>query len=227
MKRKILVVEDEQKIMELVRIYLERDGHEVLEANTGVKALSIFEKTQPELIILDLMLPELDGIEVCKEIRRHSNVPIIMLTARSEEIDRLIGLEVGADDYVTKPFSPRELAARVKAVLRRTSRPEANTEEIRVGDLHIDRTKHSVYRGKVKIELTPIEFSLLWVFASSPEQVFSRLQLIELTQGYTFEGYERTIDAHIKNLRYKLERAPGKSQLIKTIYGVGYKLEAK
>lgn len=226
MKRKILVVDDEKKIVELVRLYLEKDGYEVLSAFDGKQAIEVFSKKQPDLIILDLMLPEINGIEVCKEIRKHSNIPIIMLTAKTEEIDRLLGLEIGADDYVTKPFSPRELAARVRAVLRRVSRQTSEAEEIEIGELIINRTKHTVLSWDKKVELTPIEFNLLWIFAANPEQVFSRLQLIELTQGYAFEGYERTIDAHIKNLRQKIEKNPKEPALIKTVYGVGYKLEA-
>lgn len=225
MKSKILIVEDEKKIIELVRLYLEQDGYEVIEALDGRDGIDKFLSKTPDLVILDLMLPEMDGIEVCKEIRKISNTPIIILTAKTEEIDKVIGLEVGADDYVAKPFSPRELVARVKAVLRRAAPALIMTDEIAFSDLTINKVKHTVMRGEKKIELTPIEFNLLWIFASNPEQVFSRLQLIELTQGYAFEGYERTIDAHIKNLRQKIEKKPKEPELIKTVYGVGYKLE--
>jgi two-component system alkaline phosphatase synthesis response regulator PhoP len=221
---KILVADDEIKIVKTVRAYLEKAGFIVITANDGKTALAAFRHEQPGLVVLDLGLPEMDGLDVTRAIRRDSDVPIIMLTARVEEADRLIGLELGADDYVVKPFSPRELVARVRAVLRRVKgQKEASPDPVIVGDLVIDPVRRSVRKGEHWIEVTTTEFDLLWVLADSPGRVFSRLQLLDKVQGYAYEGYERTIDVHIKNLRRKIERSPQKPEYILTVYGVGYK----
>lgn len=226
MSTKVLVVDDEKKIVDLVKLYLEKEGFEVVSAIDGEEALSGFKAEQPDLIILDLLLPKISGIDLCRLIRQESRVPIIMLTAKSEEVDKLVGLELGADDYVTKPFSPRELVARVRAVLRRSAAAgEVEEEIIRLGDITIDSKRHYVRRKDKSIELTPSEFKLLWVMAGRPGQVFTRAQLIESTQGYSFEGYERTVDAHIKNLRQKIEEDPRNPSVIRTVFGVGYKVE--
>lgn len=223
--KKILVVDDEAQITELITSYLEREGYQVATAADGEEALEVYRKEQPDLILLDLMLPKLNGYEVCREIRAESRVPIIMLTARDEEPDKIVGLELGADDYITKPFSPREVVARVRAVLRRAEVGEPETKVIRVGDIEIDQTRHEVKKKGETIELTPTEFKLLATLADSPRRVFTRLQLVEEVQGYSFEGYERTIDAHIKNLRQKIEDDPKNPVMIGTVYGVGYRFE--
>ena len=178
----------------------------------------------PDIVILDLMLPQISGLEICRQIRMESNVPIIMLTARDEEADKLIGLEIGADDYVTKPFSPREVVTRAKVILRRSKNVSNADELIRVGNISIDIAKHIVSKGKFTIELTPTEFKILELLAANPNQVFTRLQIVEQVQGYAFDGYERTIDAHIKNLRRKLKDSQQESTYIQTVYGIGYKL---
>ena len=218
---RILVVEDESQIVDLLRSYLRRDGFEVDEAADGEAALAAAARLKPDLIILDLMLPKMDGREVCRRIRETANTPIIMLTARDEETDKLLGLELGADDYITKPFSPREVVARVRAVLRRGSRE--TVEVVRAGDLLIDLRAHEVSLGGRRVELTPTEFRLLETMAGHPNQVFTRMQLIDRVQGHAFEGYERTVDAHIKNLRGKVEPDPKTPRYIVTVYGVGYK----
>ena len=218
---RILVVEDESQIVDLLRSYLRRDGFEVDEAADGEVALAAAARLRPDLIILDLMLPKMDGREVCRRIRETANTPIIMLTARDEETDKLLGLELGADDYITKPFSPREVVARVRAVLRRGSRE--TVEVVRAGDLLIDLRAHEVSLGGRRVELTPTEFRLLETMAGHPNQVFTRMQLIDRVQGHAFEGYERTVDAHIKNLRGKVELDPKTPRYIVTVYGVGYK----
>lgn len=224
MTNKILVVDDEVKIVRTVRAYLEQAGFTVLTANDGQTALAIFRHDHPALVILDLGLPRLDGLDVTRAIRRESETPIIMLTARVDESDRLVGLELGADDYVVKPFSPKELVARVRAVLRRAGgQKEPTVVPIAAGDLTIDPARRSVRVGEQAIELTTTEFDLLWVLAESPGRVFTRLELLDRVQGDAYEGYERTIDVHIKNLRKKLEVVPQKPQYIQTVYGVGYK----
>ena len=217
----ILVVDDEPQIVELLRSYLERDGFTVKHAPDGEKALEVLRQTPPDLVLLDVMLPRLDGREVCKRIRADGTTPIIMLTARDEETDKLLGLELGADDYITKPFSPREVVARVRAVLRRGSRE--GTSVIHAGDLTIDLRGHEVTLAERQLDLTPTEFRLLETLASHPNQVFTRMQLIDRVQGHAFEGYERTVDAHIKNLRSKVEPDPRMPRYIVTVYGVGYK----
>jgi two-component system, OmpR family, alkaline phosphatase synthesis response regulator PhoP len=224
--RKVLVVDDEARLVEVLKAYLERDGYAVVTAADGRDALLKARRERPDLILLDLMLPEVDGIEVCRTVRKESDVPIIMLTARAEETDKLIGLELGADDYITKPFSPREVIARVRAVLRRTqSARESGDEVLSIGDLVIDRGRHDIRRNDVVVDLTPTEFALLWTLVSNRGRVLSRLQLMEKALGESYEGYERTIDAHIKNLRRKVETDPAHPRYVQTVFGVGYKCE--
>lgn len=221
---KILVVDDEPQIVDLLRSYLTREGFDVDAAADGQVALAAFSRLRPDLVILDLMLPQLDGREVCRRIREVAHTPIIMLTARDEETDKLVGLELGADDYITKPFSPREVVARVRAVLRRGS--WETPDLVRVGDLTVDLKGHEVRVGDDRVELTPTEFRMLEILARHPNQVFTRMQLIDRVQGHAFEGYERTVDAHIKNLRGKVERDPRNPRYVVTVFGVGYKLQA-
>jgi len=222
----VLVIEDEIKIARLIRDYLQNAGFRVLVANRGDEGLTLARTEQPDLIVLDLLLPGLDGLDLCRAIRRDSQTPIIMLTARADEADKLVGLELGADDYVTKPFSPRELVARVRAVLRRAHGAEAEAEILRHEDLVLDVGRHELTVGGRPVELTPTEFALLAAMLRAPGRVFSRLQLLDLVQGEAFEGYERTIDAHIKNLRQKIEPDPKTPRYVLTVYGVGYKLNA-
>jgi DNA-binding response OmpR family regulator len=219
---KILVVDDEMKIARLVRDYLTEAGFEVTLAANGPAALAAARSQRPDLVILDLGLPGMDGYDVTRSIRSGSSIPIIMLTARSEETDRIVGLELGADDYVVKPFSPRELVARVKAVLRRVG-GEVATEVIRAKDLVIDIPHRRVEREDTRIELTTTEFELLRILASSPGRVFTRGQLLDSIRGVSFESYERAIDAHVKNLRKKLEPEPRRPAYVITVHGVGYK----
>ena len=227
MRNKILVVDDEAKIVDLVRAYLERDGFKVLMAYDGRTALEVARREKPDLAILDVMLPGIDGLEVCRTLRKESQIGIIMLTARDDELDKLLGLELGADDYITKPFSPREVVARVRAVLRRLAPESEEPEQIVVGDLAIDLARYEArLRGQL-LELTPTEFKLLEVLARSPGRVYTRLQLLDLIQGEAYEGYERTIDAHIKNLRQKMDAVAREPDTrIVTVYGVGYKLQS-
>ena len=223
-KHKILVVDDDRKIVELVRLYLEKDGYRVLVAYDGLEALELARRKRPDLILLDLMLPEMNGLDVCRILQAESEVPIIMLTAKTTDEDKLIGLELGADDYVTKPFNPREVVARVRAVLRRADResPQGPTE-MRFADLVIDGRCHEVrMQGKV-VDLTPTEFRLLEVLAGEPGRVYTRLELLDQVFGYDFEGFERTVDVHVKNLRKKIEPDPKQPAYVKTVYGVGYK----
>lgn len=223
MSQKILIVEDEIELVKVIRDYLEKAGFRVESVDNGSAAVPVFQHNPPDLVLLDLNLPGMDGLDVAREIRRINDVPIVMVTARVEETDRLIGLELGADDYITKPFSPRELVARVRAVLRRTQKPVTTPEIIESGDIMIDLLRHRVNVADQSVELTPTEFDLLVVMASQPGRAFSRMQLLELTQGETFEGYERTVDAHIKNLRAKIEADPKKPVFIETVFGVGYR----
>ena len=223
--KKILVVDDEMQIVKVLRAYLEKAGYQVLTAADGGAALAVFRQSRPDFVILDLNLPVLDGLDVCRSIRRESNVPILMLTARVEEADRLVGLELGADDYVVKPFSPREVVARVRTIFRRSGAAPEKPELIQAGDLTIDLPARAVLRGRERIELTPTEFDILAALAGQPRRVFTRMQIMEQAQGEAYEGYERTIDAHIKNLRNKLEPNPKKPVYIHTVFGVGYKFE--
>ncbi len=227
MAKKVLVVDDEPQIVKVVKAYLEKAGFQVVTAVNGPDALAIFARERPDFMILDLNLPGLDGLDVCRTVRRQSDVPILMLTARVEEMDRLIGLEIGADDYVVKPFSPREVVARVRTILRRSSTASSLKEVLQSGDLEINLEDHTVKIAGRAVELTPTEFDILVVLARQPRRVFSRLQIMELAQGSAFEGYERTIDAHIKNIRLKIEPDPKKPAFIHTVFGVGYKLEVK
>ena len=219
----VLIIEDESELVKVLKAYLEKAKFAVLTANRGDTGFSLWERERPDLVILDLNLPGMDGLDVAREIRRKENTPIIMVTARVEETDRLIGLELGADDYVTKPYSPREVVARVRAVLRRSGTEPEIARVIRVNDLTIDLDKHSVQRGTEEIKLTPTEFDLLKTLAEQPGRVFNRMQLLEAVQGEAFEGYERTIDAHIKNLRASLEIDPKQPIYIQTVFGVGYR----
>jgi two-component system alkaline phosphatase synthesis response regulator PhoP len=219
----ILIIEDEPELVKVLRSYLEQAGFTVLSAGRGDTGLSVFEQKRPDLVILDLNLPGMDGLDVARQIRRKDNTPIIMLTARVEETDQLIGLELGADDYITKPFSPRVVVARVRALLRRSETAPSASHLLRVADLEIDLDGHTVYRGGQPLELTPTEFSLLATLAAQPGRAFTRLQLLEASQGAAYEGYERTIDAHIKNLRAKIEPDPKNPRYIETVFGVGYR----
>lgn len=223
MNELILVVEDEPKISKLAQDYLERGGFQVVLAADGVTALATARHKRPNLVILDLNLPGMDGLDVCRALRRESDVPVIMLTARVDETDRLIGLELGADDYITKPFSPRELVARVRAVLRRVRGGVQPAEVIRVGDLEIDVNGHRISRAGQEVHLTRTEFTLLAVLAQNAGQTFSREQLLDRLHGVVYDGFDRSIDSHIKNLRRKLEPDPLDPIYIVTIYGVGYK----
>ncbi len=226
MNELILVVDDEPKIVKLAQDYLQQAGFTVLSAMDGTTAIAMARHERPDLIVLDLNLPGMDGIDVCRAIRRESDVPVVMLTARDSETDRLIGLELGADDYITKPFSPRELVARVRAVLRRTKGEVGQVGIIRAGDLLIDLNGHSVKRRGETLHLTPSEFLLLTILAQRPGQVFSREQLLERLYGVAYDGFARSIDAHVKNLRQKLEDDPADPRYIMTIYGIGYKFDS-
>jgi len=225
-KRKILVVDDDRKIVELVRLYLEKDGYRVLVAYDGLKGLELARQKRPDLILLDLMLPGMDGLDVCRILQAESEVPIIMLTARTTDEDKLVGLELGADDYITKPFNPREVVARVRAVLRRAGKetPQGPTE-MRFADLVIDRRRYEVRVQDEVVNLTPTEFRLLEVLAGEPGRAFTRLELLDRVFGYDFEGFERTVDVHVKNLRKKIEPDPKQPTYVQTVYGVGYKFE--
>jgi DNA-binding response OmpR family regulator len=225
--RKILVVDDEPKIVQLARDYLENAGFTVLSAYDGKAALSEARANKPDLIVLDLKLPGLDGLDVTRALRKESNVPIIMLTARSEESDKLVGLELGADDYITKPFSPKELVARVRAVLRRTESAQGGAEILRVADMKLDVPRMVAKVGDKEVDLTPTEFQLLETLARQPGRVFTRAQLLEALHGVAFESYERAIDTHIKNIRRKIEPNPRQPRYILMVYGVGYKLAEK
>lgn len=219
----ILVVDDEQKIIQITSDYLEAAGYAVLAADDGISALRIVDESQPDLIILDLGLPGMDGLDVCRELRKNSDLPIIILTARGEESDKLVGLELGADDYITKPFSPKELVARVRAVLRRMEKSTSDEEIFRVGKVWFDVLKMRLTIDDTAIELTPTEFELLLTLARQPGRIFTRSQLLDAIHGVAFESYERAIDAHIKNIRRKIEPDPRQPKYVLTVYGVGYK----
>src|SRR5438128_1727242 len=223
----ILVVEDEMKIARLVRDHLEHAGFDVVVAGDGESAIASARGRKPDLVVLDLGLPGMDGVEVTRELRRTSNVPIVMLTARGEESDRIVGLEIGADDYVVKPFSPKELVARVRAVLRRTALASplgsGGPEVLRIADVEVDIRRMRVRVGGRAVDLTPTEFQLLATFAREPGRVFTRGQLLDAVHGVGFESYERAIDAHVKNIRRKIERVPGRPRYLLTVHGVGYR----
>jgi two-component system alkaline phosphatase synthesis response regulator PhoP len=221
--KKVLVVDDDAKTVELVKLYLNRDGYRVLTAYNGNDALQMARESQPDLIVLDLMLPGISGLDVCRTLRKESEVPIIMLTALTTDDDRLTGLDLGADDYVTKPFSPRELAARVRAVLRRLP-GERGPDKIEHGALSVNFLKHEAFLEGKPLGLTPVEFKVLGALVKEPGRVFSRAQIIEKALGHDFDGFDRTIDVHILKLRRKLEPDPRHPRFIKTIYGAGYKL---
>ncbi len=222
MNELILVVDDEALIVKLARDYLEKAGYKVINAGDGVTALAAARRDRPDLVVLDLKLPGMDGLDVCRALRRESDVPIIMLTARIEETDRLIGLELGADDYITKPFSPRELVARVRTVLRRAQGSLHQPGLLRASDLEIDLEGHRLTRAGSLIKLSRIEFNLLVILAQHPGQTFTRAQLLDRLHGIAFDGYDRSIDAHIKNLRRKLEPDPAEPRYVLTVYGIGY-----
>jgi DNA-binding response OmpR family regulator len=219
----VLVVEDELEIARIVRDYLARAGFEVIVVGDGDSALASVRNARPDLVVLDLGLPGRDGLDVAREVRRRSDTPIVMLTARGEEADRIVGLELGADDYVVKPFSPKELVARVRAVLRRTSAAGRGDEIVRVGDVAIDAGRMRVDVGDRAVELTPTEFSLLLTLARQPGRVFTRSQLLDAVHGVAIESYERAIDAHVKNIRRKLEPDPRAPRYVQTVHGVGYR----
>jgi DNA-binding response OmpR family regulator len=221
--KKVLVVVDDAKTVELVKLYLNRDGYRVITAGDGNEALRLARENSPDLIVLDLMLPGISGLEICRILRDESDVPIIILTALTTDDDRLKGLDLGADDYVTKPFSPRELAARVRAVLRRLP-GERGPEKIQHGGLIVDFLKHEAFLEGKPLNLTPIEFKLLGALVKEPGRVFSRAQIIDKALGHDFNGFDRTIDVHILKLRRKLEPDPHHPRYLKTVYGAGYKL---
>jgi len=224
--RRILVVEDEKSIRDAVTAYLEKEGYWVTPAADGLSALESFDKHKYDLVVLDLMLPKMSGEQVCAEIRDTSDVPIIMLTAKGEEEDRIAGLEIGADDYLVKPFSPRELVARVRALLRRANvGDEPQRDRLEYGDLEIDVAAHKAFITGEELDLTASEFKLLTTLARYPGRVYSRMELVEKVLGYDFEGYERTIDSHVKNLRAKLHDDPKEPTFIYTVHGVGYRFE--
>ncbi len=221
--RTVMVVDDEPKIVQLARDYLEHAGFSVVVAHDGRAALAAARREKPDLVVLDLGLPELDGLDVARTLRAESNVPIVMLTGRSEESDKLVGLEIGADDYVTKPFSPKELVARVRAVLRRTERPRSDAEIVRVGEVTLDIPRMRTSVADRAVDLTPTEFQLVATMAREPGRVFTRSQLLDAVHGVAFESYERAIDAHVKNIRHKLEPDPARPRYLLTVYGVGYR----
>jgi len=220
---KVLIIEDEPELVKVLTAYLEKAGYDVISAVRGDSGLSAWQKQKPDLVLLDLNLPGMDGLDVAREIRRHDDTPLIMATARVEEVDRLIGLELGADDYITKPFSPREVVARVKAVLRRAGAVKITSKKILAADLVIDLESYTVRQRSSMIDLTPMEFRILSALANSPGRVFSRMQLLEAAQGDAYEGYERTIDAHIKNIRHKLAGGNLDQTYIETVFGIGYR----
>lgn len=219
----ILVVDDEQKIIQITSDYLEAAGYAVLAADNGISALRVVDESQPDLVILDLGLPGMNGLDVCRELRKKSDLPIIILTARGEESDKIVGLELGADDYITKPFSPKELVARVRAVLRRMEKSTIDEEIFRVDKARFDVLKMRLTIDDTAIELTPTEFELLMTLARQPGRIFTRSQLLDAIHGVAFDSYERAIDAHIKNIRRKIEPDPRQPKYVLTVYGVGYK----
>lgn len=224
MSKTILIVDDEKRLVSLLQSYLAQEGYHVISAYNGREALDATRREPPDLIILDIMMPEMNGYEFMRTHRTERDTPIIMLTARVEDEDKVIGLELGADDYVTKPFKPRELMARVRNILRRAGKNEPKGKRLKVGTISLDRDTREVFAGDHALDLTPSEFDLLAALMSAPGRVYSRLDLLDVIQGVRYEGYERTIDTHIKNLRAKLEEDARKPQYIETVYGVGYRL---
>jgi DNA-binding response OmpR family regulator len=227
MTKTILVVDDEKRIVSLLRAYLEQQGFRVATAQNGREAIYVARHEKPDLIVLDIMMPEMDGYEFMRQHRKERETPIILLTAKLEEDDKVLGLELGADDYVTKPFSPRELTSRIRAVLRRTGQSPPTAEILRVNGITLDRDSHLVTLNDSVVDLTPSEFDLLAALMSSPGRTFTRLELLDLIQDTAFVGYKRTIDVHIKNLRAKIEDDPRQPRYIETVYGVGYRFTAK
>jgi len=225
--REVLVVDDNEKIVEVLTAYLEQEGFAVRTASDGPSAVAEVERAVPDIALLDVMLPGIDGIELTKRFQKEHDLPVILITARSDEVDRLIGLEVGADDYVSKPFSPREVVARVRAVLRRTEGSRLGADTLQTGALSIDLERRAVSLDGVVVDLTRTEFDILAAMAAHPGRVYTRLQLLEIATGDTFEGYERTIDAHVKNIRKKLGEDPKRPRYVHTVFGVGYKVEAQ
>jgi DNA-binding response OmpR family regulator len=226
-RKRILVVDDEHELVDTVADYLHKSGFDPVKTYDGASALAAYKEEEPALVILDLGLPDMDGFDVARQIRGRSQVPLIMLTARAQEIDRVVGLELGADDYVVKPFSPRELMLRVQAILRRIDGTAPADNVIKLKDISIDAAGREAWRGKKKLELTPTEFELLLFLARWPDRVFTRMQLLEKVQGYTTPALMRNIDNHVMNLRRKIEEDPASPQILKTVYGVGYKLVGK
>ncbi|MGD1995569.1 MAG: response regulator transcription factor [Anaerolineae bacterium] len=224
MSQTILVVDDEVEIVRLMRAYLEEAGFRVVTASDGEQALNVARQEKPDLVVLDILMPRMDGLEFTRRIRRERDLPIVMLTARAEETDRIVGLELGADDYVTKPFSPREVVARVRAVLRRAQTPPEPRQVLRVGPITLDRSAHTVTVSSTPVDLTPTEFDILLTLMTTPGRVFTRAEILEAVQGVAFESYERTVDVHIKNLRHKLEADSAHPVFILTVRGVGYRL---
>src|SRR5919108_4958542 len=219
----VLVADDEKNIVQLARMYLQAEGFTVETAANGREALDKVRQAKPDLLVLDLMMPELDGWEVTRRLRKESDIPIIMLTARGEDVDKIVGLELGADDYLTKPFNVRELVARVKAVLRRTQKAAIEPDVLRAAGIVLDRAGRTVKVGDRAVDLTPSEFAILATLMAAPGQVFSRLDLLDRVSGEAYEGYERTIDVHIRNLRTKIEPDPKNPSYIETVYGMGYR----
>jgi two-component system, OmpR family, response regulator ResD len=224
---KVLVVDDEEHIVELARLYLAREGFQVESVRDGAQAVSRFGQLKPDLVVLDIMLPGVDGLTICKEIRKQAQTPIIMLTARDEVTDKVVGLEVGADDYLTKPFHPQELVARAKALLRRSRQEPEQSEVVRAGGLEVDIPRHEVRYGAARIQLRPKEFDLLALLARHPGRVYQRTELLDQVWGYDFPGYTRTVDVHVQQVREKLGRASVANPTIETVWGVGYRLEVK
>lgn len=224
MKTNILVIDDDVNICELIRLYIEKEGYSAIVAYDGLKGLDAFRKNAPSLVLLDLMLPGMDGLQVCREIRKLSNIPIIMLTAKGETFDKVLGLELGADDYIVKPFDTKELVARIKAVLRRIENKTTDNEEVIYPNLVINKTNYTLKLSGVTLELPPKELELIYFLASNPNKVFTREQLLEQVWGYDFYGDSRTVDVHIKRIREKIE-IENSSWRLKTVWGVGYKFE--
>jgi len=227
MPKTVMIVDDEERLTALLKTYMEQAGYRAVLARTGREALFLARQERPDLIVLDVMMPEMDGLEFLRQHRREGETPVILLTARVDDADKVLGLELGADDYVTKPFSPRELTARVRAVLRRAGQTPPEAAVLRAADITLDLAGHTTRVGLRPVDLTPSEFELLAALIAAPGRAFSRLELLDRIQGTTYEGYERTIDVHIKNLRAKLEAEPSQPRYVETVYGVGYRFRAE